>query len=193
MTGRGVLIRVQVGSHPPLEQLATALPDLRIRLASSIPKGGELLIQADSQTSGALNARVLPVLLEAGGHLEVHQGNSLEATSPGCGNRRRPLRPITRHPHPHSHQVPRRVLCQETQAEVLGGHIQAHQHHAGQQQTLPAMPSPAGPREHGGPTRAVGRGAGRSEVDHAPIRAVVARGATAGTVVDGVEDLPIVR
>lgn len=83
MTGRGVLIRVQVGSHPPLEQLATALPDLRIRLASFDPQGGgELLIQADSQTStGALNARVLPVLLEAGVViLEVHQGNSLEAT-----------------------------------------------------------------------------------------------------------------
>ena len=83
ITGRGTLIRVHVGSPPPLDLLTAALPDLRIRLASFDPQeGGELLIQADTETStGALNARVLPALLQAGVViLEVHQGNSLEDT-----------------------------------------------------------------------------------------------------------------
>ena len=82
ITSQGALIRVHVGSPPPLDLLTAAFPDLRIRLVSSDPQGGgELLVQADTETStGALNARVLPVLLEAGVIiLEVHQGNSLEA------------------------------------------------------------------------------------------------------------------
>ena len=82
ITGQGALIRVHVGSPPPLETIAAALPDLRIRLSSvDAHGGGELVIQAGIESStGALNARVLPVLLEAGVIiLEVHQGNSLEA------------------------------------------------------------------------------------------------------------------
>ncbi|MEC7947343.1 MAG: ABC transporter ATP-binding protein [Myxococcota bacterium] len=82
ITGRGALLRVTVGSTPPVDAISDALPGLRIRLAPSTdPSGGELLIESGRGTStGELNARVLPVLLEAGVViLEVHQGHSLEA------------------------------------------------------------------------------------------------------------------
>ena len=78
----GALLRVTVGSTPPVDAISDALPGLRIRLAPSTdPSGGELLIESGRGTStGELNARVLPVLLEAGVViLEVHQGHSLEA------------------------------------------------------------------------------------------------------------------
>ena len=59
-----------------MEALQAALPDLALQL-----DGTELEIRAASGTStGALNARVLPVLLQAGVTiLAVHQGTSLEA------------------------------------------------------------------------------------------------------------------
>ena len=76
VTGRGTLVRITVSGAVPMEALQTALPDLALQL-----DGTELEIRAASGTStGALNARVLPVLLQAGVTiLEVHQGTSLEA------------------------------------------------------------------------------------------------------------------
>ncbi len=76
VTGRGTLVRVTTAGAVPLDALRAALPDLTLSAESD-----ELVIRAPTGISaGALNARVLPVLLGAGVViLEVHQGTSLEA------------------------------------------------------------------------------------------------------------------
>lgn len=76
ITGRGTLIRIHTAGPVPLARIAAALPGLTIEHASD-----ELIIQAPGAVdAGAINARVLPVLLaEQVAILEVHQGTSLEA------------------------------------------------------------------------------------------------------------------
>ncbi|MFT5684271.1 MAG: ABC-2 type transport system ATP-binding protein [Myxococcota bacterium] len=76
VTGRGTLIRVHTAGAVPLAEIQAALPELTIG-----QEGDELVIRAEGAVSaGALNARVLPVLLSAQvAILEVHQGTSLEA------------------------------------------------------------------------------------------------------------------
>ncbi len=76
VTGRGTLIRIHTAGPVPLARISAALPDLTIDHDSD-----ELIIQAPGAVdAGALNARVLPVLLaEQVAILEVHQGTSLEA------------------------------------------------------------------------------------------------------------------
>jgi hypothetical protein len=76
VTGRSTLLRVNTAGPVPLAQISAALPGLSIEHASD-----ELIIRAaDTTDAGALNARVLPVLLAAQVTiLEVHQGTSLEA------------------------------------------------------------------------------------------------------------------
>ena len=77
ITGRGTLVRVHTNGAVPLAEIQAALPDLTVYQEG--PE--ELVIRAKvSIPTGALNARVLPVLLSAGVSIvEVHQGTSLEA------------------------------------------------------------------------------------------------------------------